>query len=145
MKSSFLILLILLGTGSAFSQTDPVDKNGVAIGGYDPVASVAVATAGNYLGGVLTYLVGIAGGSWLIEKVLREAPQTARCYMGSVIWQAGELDEQIKDGVWAVVQPDSEMIFSRNPGDLWEALQHKARQLTALLTVPRLGGSSALQ
>ncbi len=81
----------------------------------------------------------------LIEKVLTEAPQTARCYLGSVIWQAGELDEQIKDGAWSVVQPDSEMVFSKNPGNLWESLQHKARQLTAQLTLPRIAAGSVVQ
>lgn len=44
-------------------------------GGYDPVTTVAVATVGNYLGAALTYLIGILGGSWLIEKVLRVSPQ----------------------------------------------------------------------
>jgi len=39
--------------------------------GYDPLPVVVVATVGNYLGGVVTYLIGIAGGRWLIEKVLR--------------------------------------------------------------------------
>lgn len=42
--------------------------------GYDPVASVAVASTGNYLGAVMTYLIGIWGGHWLIEKVLRVSP-----------------------------------------------------------------------
>lgn len=40
-------------------------------GGYDPLLSVAVATTGNYLGAVVTYLIGLGGGRWLIEKVLR--------------------------------------------------------------------------
>ena len=44
-------------------------------GGYDPVSTVAVATVGNYLGAVVTYLIGIAGGRWLIEKILRISPQ----------------------------------------------------------------------
>ena len=44
-------------------------------GGYDPLATVAVATVGNYLGGVATYLVGVWGGSWLIARVLRVSPQ----------------------------------------------------------------------
>lgn len=70
----------------------------------------------------------------LIEKILKENPAAARCYVGSVIWQAGELDEQIKDGAWSVVQPDTELIFSRNPENLWESLQHKAHQLTASLS-----------
>jgi membrane protein YqaA with SNARE-associated domain len=44
-------------------------------GGYDPVAAVAVATVGNYLGAVATYLIGIGGGTWLVEKVMRVSPQ----------------------------------------------------------------------
>lgn len=43
--------------------------------GYDPLSTVAVATVGNYLGAVMTYLIGIWGGSWLIEKVIRVSPQ----------------------------------------------------------------------
>ena len=69
----------------------------------------------------------------LIEKVLKERPQSARCFVGSVIWQPGELDDQIKDGVWAVVKPDAEMIFGKTPENLWESLTDKSRQMTALL------------
>jgi len=53
------------------------------VGGYDPLSSVAVATVGNYGGAVVTYLIGIWGGSWLIEKVLRVSPlqqERARIY-----------------------------------------------------------------
>jgi membrane protein YqaA with SNARE-associated domain len=42
--------------------------------GYDPVPTVATATFGNYLGAVTTYLIGLYGGHWLIEKVLRVTP-----------------------------------------------------------------------
>jgi membrane protein YqaA with SNARE-associated domain len=38
---------------------------------HDPLATVAVATAGNYLGACTSYLLGIYGGTMLIEKVLR--------------------------------------------------------------------------
>lgn len=51
--------------------------------GYDPVYTVLTATAGNYLGGVTTYLVGIYGGSWLIENILRvshDQQQKAQIY-----------------------------------------------------------------
>jgi membrane protein YqaA with SNARE-associated domain len=44
------------------------------VGGFEPVATVVVATLGNYLGAVVTYLIGIGGGAWLIEKVLRVSP-----------------------------------------------------------------------
>ncbi len=39
--------------------------------GYPPVATILTATAGNYLGALTTYLVGIYGGHWLIERVFR--------------------------------------------------------------------------
>lgn len=45
------------------------------MGGYDPLPTVATATVGNYLGAVVTYLIGIGGGSWLIEKVMRVSPE----------------------------------------------------------------------
>lgn len=42
--------------------------------GYEPVSTVAVATFGNYLGAVVTYVIGLWGGNWLIEKVMRVSP-----------------------------------------------------------------------
>lgn len=45
------------------------------ISGYEPVSTVVVATAGNYLGAVTTYLIGMYGGIWLVEKVLRVSPE----------------------------------------------------------------------
>ena len=38
------------------------------VNGYDPVATVGTATAGNYLGAVTTYLIGMYGGNWLVDK-----------------------------------------------------------------------------
>ena len=45
------------------------------VGGYDPLTAVATATVGNYLGAVVTYLIGVGGGNWLIERVLRVSRQ----------------------------------------------------------------------
>ena len=39
--------------------------------GYEPLSTIAAATTGNYLGAVTTYLIGMYGGDWLVEKVLR--------------------------------------------------------------------------
>jgi membrane protein YqaA with SNARE-associated domain len=41
------------------------------LAGYDPVICVGVATAGNSLGALTTYAIGLWGGPWLIERVLR--------------------------------------------------------------------------
>ena len=42
--------------------------------GFDPVMCVSLATVGNTLGALTTYAIGIWGGPWLIEKVLRIDP-----------------------------------------------------------------------
>ena len=45
------------------------------VSGYDPLAAVGTATAGNYLGAVTTYLIGMYGGDWLVTRVLRVSPE----------------------------------------------------------------------
>jgi membrane protein YqaA with SNARE-associated domain len=45
------------------------------VSGYDPLMTVGTATAGNYLGAVTTYLIGIYGGEWLVTRVLRVSPE----------------------------------------------------------------------
>ncbi|SIN87670.1 YqaA family protein [Halodesulfovibrio marinisediminis] len=40
-------------------------------GSFDPSSSVLIATAGNTLGACTTYFIGIWGGTYLIERVLR--------------------------------------------------------------------------
>lgn len=43
---------------------------------YDPVPLVLVATTGNVLGALTTYMIGIYGGAWLIGSVLRISEQS---------------------------------------------------------------------
>lgn len=38
---------------------------------HDPLATVTVATIGNYLGGCTSYFIGIHGGDFLVRRVLR--------------------------------------------------------------------------
>ena len=51
--------------------------------GYPALSTITVATAGNCLGAFTTYLAGIYGGTWLIERVFRvskEQQERARAY-----------------------------------------------------------------
>jgi len=50
----------------------------LVVGGYDPVLSVAVATAGNTLGACTTYGIGLFGGSFLIGRILRISDEARR-------------------------------------------------------------------
>lgn len=47
----------------------------------DPIAVVAIACAGNYLGALTTYWIGLYGGTFLRERVLRlDERQTGRAF-----------------------------------------------------------------
>ena len=45
------------------------------LGGQDPLITVAIASLGNSLGAVTSYLIGLRGSRWLIENLLRINPQ----------------------------------------------------------------------
>jgi membrane protein YqaA with SNARE-associated domain len=78
-------LLALFGLSLLASTVVPLGSEwllaALIAGGSDPAAAVAVATAGNTAGALTTYWIGLAGGTWLTEQVLRmdeEAQQKAR-------------------------------------------------------------------
>jgi len=65
----------------------------LVVQGMDPVVSVAIATAGNTLGACTTFGIGIFGGPFLIERVLRissELREKAEKFFG-------------KYGVWSIL------------------------------------------
>ncbi len=58
--------------------------------GNDPLATVAVATIGNYMGGCTTWAIGVWGGPWLVRRILRIDPVTeeaaVRFYRRYGVW-----------------------------------------------------------
>jgi membrane protein YqaA with SNARE-associated domain len=58
--------------------------------GNDPLATVAVATIGNYLGGCTTWAIGVWGGPLLVRRILRIDPATeeaaVRFYRRYGVW-----------------------------------------------------------
>lgn len=58
--------------------------------GFDPTASVLLATLGNSLGALTTYAIGLWGGPWLIRRLLRigeaELQRAERCYARYGSW-----------------------------------------------------------
>jgi len=45
---------------------------------YPPLGVILIATAGNYLGALTTYLIGVWGSEWLISRVLRISAEDRR-------------------------------------------------------------------
>lgn len=62
----------------------------------------------------------LAGDS--IDRVIEQDPQSARYFVGIVVWQPGELQEELKAGAWSPRKLNESDLFSEEPGGLWKRL-----------------------
>jgi putative transcriptional regulator len=70
----------------------------------------------------------VAHESGVIEQLIESEPASARLVAGLVVWQPGELRQEIKQGAWFALAPDAS-IAMRNPHGLWDELQRIARTI----------------
>jgi putative transcriptional regulator len=60
-----------------------------------------------------------------IDHIIETDASHARFVAGLVAWQAGELRDEIKQGAWYVLEPDT-ALFMRKPEHLWEDLVQRS-------------------
>ena len=64
----------------------------------------------------------------VIERLIESEPAAARLVAGLVVWQPGELRQEMKQGAWFALAPDA-AVAMRNPQGLWDELQRVARTI----------------
>ncbi len=67
-----------------------------------------------------------------VDHVIQQKPDQARFLAGAVLWQPGELDEELKMGAWYVMDADSNAALD-NPEQLWEKLVQRAQKHARVL------------
>ncbi len=98
----------------------PVSRNAlVALAHGQPASGEGSLPAGDDL-----YFAFRAG---VIDRIIETAPNSARYYVGYVGWPAGELSDEIAQGLWAVLEADPEIAFRRNTDRLWEELWQRTQ------------------
>jgi putative transcriptional regulator len=70
----------------------------------------------------------VAHESSVVERLIESQPASARLVAGLVVWQPGELREEMKQGAWFALSPDPSLVM-RNPQGLWDELQRAARTI----------------
>jgi putative transcriptional regulator len=61
-----------------------------------------------------------------LDQVIRNQAGHARFFAGTVVWQPGELEEQMKYGAWHVVGFEPEYVFGDDTTQLWDRLVTQA-------------------
>jgi putative transcriptional regulator len=59
-----------------------------------------------------------------IDRVIEATPNDARYFLGLIVWQPGELAEEVGAGAWEVNPADASAVFAAHPEMLWKTLSH---------------------
>jgi putative transcriptional regulator len=61
-----------------------------------------------------------------VDHVIEFDAERARFFAGEVVWQAGELEEELKRGAWYVLDPEPDLVLPRKTERMWQQLVHRA-------------------
>ena len=66
-----------------------------------------------------------------VDRIIEQMPRQARFYAGDVIWRPGELNDELGNGYWHVMDADPDLLFRKDTQALWDELSRLARALRA--------------
>jgi len=61
-----------------------------------------------------------------VNRIIEFESGHARFFVGTVVWQVGELDAELKLGAWYVLDPRPELVLPEKTEGLWERLVQRA-------------------
>ncbi len=62
-----------------------------------------------------------------VDHVIEFEAEHARFFAGAVTWQTGELDDELKRGVWYVLDPEPELVLPHKTDGMWQQLLQRAK------------------
>jgi putative transcriptional regulator len=70
----------------------------------------------------------VAFDSTVVDHIIESQPTQARFFAGMVLWQPGELAEEVKRGLWYVLDPQPDLCLRKSMDGLWEELVTRAER-----------------
>ena len=70
----------------------------------------------------------VAFDSSVVDRIIESQPTEARFFAGMVLWQPGELSEEVKRGLWHVLDAAPETCLRKSMDGLWEELVGRAER-----------------
>ncbi len=63
-----------------------------------------------------------------VDRIIATQPPHARFFAGMVLWQPGELAQEIRRGLWYVLDPQADLVLRKSTDRLWEDLVERAER-----------------
>src|SRR5512138_24851 len=70
----------------------------------------------------------LAFDSTIVDRIIETQPDQARFLAGMVMWQPGELSEEVRRGLWYTLDPQPELLLRKSTDGLWEELVGRAER-----------------
>jgi putative transcriptional regulator len=61
-----------------------------------------------------------------VDHVIEFEAERARFFSGAVVWKPGELEEELKRGLWYVLDPEPDLVLPQKTEGMWQRLVHRA-------------------
>ena len=71
----------------------------------------------------------LATESSVVDRIIESEPAQARFFAGVVVWQTGELNEELRRGLWFVQEPRSEVVLRKPTDGMWEEMVNRLERL----------------
>ena len=62
-----------------------------------------------------------------VDKIIEHESDHARFFAGFVAWKPGELAEEVRRGLWYVMEPEARFVFRHSTDGLWDELVMRQR------------------
>jgi len=70
----------------------------------------------------------VAYDSTIVDRIIETQPQQARFLAGMVLWAPGELNEELRRGLWYTLDPQPDIFLRKSSENLWEELVTRAER-----------------
>ena len=63
-----------------------------------------------------------------VQRIAAAEPDHARFFLGIVLWRPGELEAEMKRGLWHARVPEAGVVLRKDTAGLWEELVRQSEQ-----------------
>jgi putative transcriptional regulator len=70
----------------------------------------------------LTPELSLAYSGTTVDHIIESESERARFFVGLVVWRPGQLDEELKRGLWYVKEPEAKLVLRKKTEGMWDEL-----------------------